>query len=314
MAHGEDMPERVLPAAVDRVGALLAGAPPEVLRVADHALHGLARHDLRDPRLHTPTRGVRTPVEPAALRDRAQAFAAGLPDDVAFSHVTAALLHGLHLPRRVEEDSRLHVIRHSGRTRIRRAGCAGHRGLECRIVGSICGLRVVSPADTWVDLAELVRPGLTLDDLVVAGDVVANRRGGVDDLRAALARRVRPRGAAMLDDALAEIRPGTRSPMETRARLMFVRAGLPEPEINAAVHDVDGEWILEADLLWRQQKVIAEYQGAVHAPIEQRSVDNQRRQLAEDNGHVVIEVFKEDVFGGVRRATCIRRVRTALGL
>ena len=58
----------------------------------------LGRGDLRHP-----TRGVRAPTEPETLVERAAAFALAMPGDRAFSHVTAALLWGLPLPRALEQ-------------------------------------------------------------------------------------------------------------------------------------------------------------------------------------------------------------------
>jgi hypothetical protein len=115
-------------------------------------------------------------------------------------------------------------------------------------------VRVVVAVDIWVDLGEV--RGVGLDDLVVAGDYVATLLGDGEGLRLALDGRVRPRGRTLLEAALREVRVGAKSPMETRARLVFTRAGLPEPEINAAVHDLDGGWILEGDLVWRVRQAV----------------------------------------------------------
>ena len=40
---------------------------------------------------------------------------------------------------------------------------------------TVYGVRVTDLADTWVDLGEVMSRGLDVDDLVIAGDVVANR-------------------------------------------------------------------------------------------------------------------------------------------
>ena len=69
------------------------------------------------------------------------------------------------------------------------------------------GLPVVAPADTWADLGEFVGPGrpVGLDDLIVAGDAVANLLGGTEPLRRAVERRVRPRGKVTLTYAIPRI-------------------------------------------------------------------------------------------------------------
>jgi hypothetical protein len=296
---------------------------------------GLRYDQVRRATLHTPTWAVRCHEEPDGLPARAAAFATGMPGDVTFSHVTAARLWELPLPAHLElDDADLDVIRDSARERIRRRGCRGHRGLECREPVVLDGLRVVGLADTWVDLGEVVGRGLRLDDLVVAGDVAARQLemqqladlvgapigvglppgSGVAFLGAALNARVRPRGKALLAQALPLVRSGSRSAMETRARLMFHRAGFPEPELNAPVRDAHGGWLLEGDFVWRRQRVVGEYQGADHRSRKRRSADSSRATVAEANDYQVLEIYAEDVFGGARRRACLRRFARAMEL
>lgn len=254
--------------------------------------------------------------EPTSLRERATAWAAALPPDAAFSHVTAAVLLGLPLPSAFEADPVLDVMRPSDRTPTRRRGCRGHRGLEVRCVVDVRGLRVTGPADTWCDLGELVGHGIDVDDLVVAGDALLGRCGPdpVRGLGDVLGSRVRPRGSVALTEALGLLRPGVRSPRETRSRLMFVRAGFPEPEVNASVTDRWGGWLLEGDLVWRRQRVVGEYQGEQHASRRRRSSDAHRSGLARDEGWTVLELWSEDLDLAPRRRTTLLRFAAALGL
>ena len=207
-------------------------------------------------------------------------------------------------------------MRPTGRAVTRRAGCRGHRGLESREVVVCRGVRVVGAADTWCDLGELVGRRLGVDDLVVAGDAVLGRLGAEATSRLAgtLGARTSPRGGRALADALALVRPGVRSPMESRARLVFVRAGFPEPEVNQPVRDAAGGWLLEGDLVWRGQRVVGEYQGADHADRRRRSADAHRAGLARDEGWTVLELWAEDLRVGPRRRTTLRRFAGALGL
>lgn len=284
--------------------------------VAQGRAAGLRLPDLRTTRLHSPTYGVRAGSAPTSLTGRAAAFAVGMPSDVAFSHVTAAQLYGLPLPQGLEAAETLDVSRPSAHPRIRRQGCRGHRGLERREVVDLGALRVVGLADTWCDLAELAPGDMGVDDLVIVGDVIADRLepGGVAALRAALDARVRPRGKARLMEAGALVRVGSRSPMETRSRLMFHRAGFPEPQLNSDVFDAHGGWLLEGDLVWHQHRVIGEYQGADHADRKRRSADSFRIGLAEDEDYTVIEIFAEDVFQPARRCTLLHRFARAMDL
>lgn len=275
---------------------------------------GLRQCDLRGHGLHRPTHAVRTTTPPKTLRELAAAFAVALPPDAAFSHVTAALLLGLPLPAALEAQIGLDVMRPTGRGQVRRHGCLGHRGLELRETGRVAGVQVVGPADTWVDLGEVLHRGLSLDDLVVAGDAVANRPGGVAAMTTVLRGRVSPRGKRVLQSAVSLVRPGVRSPMETRSRLMFGRAGFPEPEVNGIVRDGAGEWLLEGDLVWREQRVVGEYQGEEHSSRARRSADAHRAGLAADEDWTVIEIFAEDVHRAPRRRATLRRFAAALGL
>jgi hypothetical protein len=52
--------------------------------------------------------------------------------------------------------------------------------------------------------------------------------------------------------------------METTARLLFRRGGVPEPELNAVVSDAAGEWLAFGDFLWRARRVVAEFDGDFH--------------------------------------------------
>ena len=277
---------------------------------------GLRLPELRSRHLHAPTQGVRTASVPTTVDERAAAFALGMPADAAFSHVSAAQLLHLPLPSELESQVLLDVTRPTSMGQVRRAGCRGHRGLERREVIDVNGLRVVDLADTWCDLGELPAGVFSVDDLVVVGDVIVNRLepGGHAALRGALQGRNRPRGKARLSEALSLVRVGSRSPMETRSRLMFHRAGFPEPALNSAVYDSNGGWLLEGDLVWHGHRVIGEYQGADHASRRRRSADSARTGLAGDEDYTVIEIHAEDVYGGARRRTLLRRFARAMAL
>ena len=303
-------------------------APPPLAGRSFHlreaAALGVDRDGVRRWGLPVPTRSVRAPTTPATMAERAAVFALALPADAAFSHVTVARLWNLPLPASLEGDDRdLDVMRATRRGLVRRAGCRGHRGLESRTVERVDGLDLTSMADTWADLGALGPEAPGVDDLVAAGDAVLWRlaasagaeRSSADVrvLQRAVAERAGSRGATNLAAAAVLVRPGARSPMETRTRLMYHRAGFPEPELNATVLGTDG-WLLEGDLVWRRHRVVAEYQGAVHADIRRRGDDAQRRGLAEDEGWTVVEVFAADVFRAARRVTLLLRTARAMGL
>lgn len=293
---------------------------------------GIAAARLRRADLAHPTRGAHVLVPPEALAERAAAFAVGMPSARAFSHLTAARLLGLPLPPALADEADtgpLHVIAATADGQVKRKGCSGHRGLEIRATTTVAEVRVVDAAHTWVDLGELRRGRLSVDDLVVLADAAAARidraagqpvrsgsrtSAGTRALHTALHLRVRPRGKVALSAALDLVRPRVRSPMETRARLMFVHAGFPEPEAGGVITDDGGEFLAEGDLVWRRERVVAEYQGAHHADLGRRSVDAGRRHLLERHGWAVRELFAEDVHRRPRRVDTLEAVAALLGL
>ena len=293
---------------------------------------GVGRGRLRSSDLIRPTHGARSLVEATDLVSRALAFAVAMPDSRAFSHATGARLLEIPLPSRLETEADtgpLHLTGPTGDGRAARPGVVGHRGLESRTVIEAEGVRVVSPADTWCDLAALGRRWVTVDDLVVAGDHIVRAHDeavralvrvgsvtspGVRLLHEALGRRVRPRGKVMMREALTLIRPRVKSPMESRARLMFVRAGFPEPVVNMPIHDEAGEWLAEGDLVWESARLVGEYQGAHHGDIAQRSADSARGHLLGGHQWTVEELFSADVFTGPRRRAAMLRFAAHLDL
>ena len=176
------------------------------------------------------------------------------------SHLSAARLHGIPLPTRLESDTRVHVTMIQGRA-PRGPGVAGYttrRDPHTLLLGP---LRVTSPARTWADLAAL----LTVDELVVAGDRLVGLPQPLatpTEISDAVTDRRGLRGSRNLAYALELVRAGSRSPRETRARLALVRAGLPEPELNAPIA-VRGR-TLHGDLVYRSRRVVLEYEGDQH--------------------------------------------------
>lgn len=294
-----------------------AGDPRGAFSVKAGLASGLTVRVLNSDRYVRPTRGVRSTATPASLVDRAAAFVQVFPKTASFSHLTAARLHVLPVSYAMEADERLHVVCPISQSRIRRADVVGHRAFHPRSITLVDGLPVVDLADTWVDLGELVARGkpVGLDDLIVVGDAIATRLHGIQPLRDALARRVRPRGKATLLEALEEVRVGSASPRETLARLMLVRSGVPQPALNKPIHGPDGSLLGIGDLVWKRPKVIGEYQGAeFHDGENERARDGVRRRGLEADGWRVEEIWHEDMSTTSARHDCVRRFSRALSV
>jgi len=214
-----------------------------------------------------------------------------------FSHSTAALLQGIPLPRKLETDSRVHVTSIDPALRMRRPGVMGHHSKSVTFV-THRGLRLVAPAHVFSQLASM----LSLDDLVAVGDflVTPPRRGTrrqpplctAEELGAAIPHGAR--GAIRAHRALKEVRIGAESRMETLLRLVLVRAGLPEPQLNPGVPI--GTDTLHPDLLFPQWRVVLEYEGDGHRtdPNAWRR-DIWRREAFLEAGYRVVQVHRDDV-------------------
>ena len=265
----------------------LPAALPDQFTVRQARAAGVTEGRLRGPDLIRPHRGVRCRRTPHDVLARAQALTAVLGPATVFSHHTAAALLGLR--QTYPDDGDLHVTSVTGRGRVQRPGVVGHRARPSGIV-EVHDLRLTDPVTTWADLARFG----SVDDCVVLGDAVIARQPGVM-LREEAARRHGGRGVQVMRDALPLIRGGE-SVMETRARLLMHRAGLPEPQLNREVHDDAGAWVACPDFSWPELKIAVEYDGDHHrADRRQWQRDIARRRTMEEAGWRVIVITADDV-------------------
>ncbi|HWH98633.1 MAG TPA: hypothetical protein VNS80_09730 [Pseudolysinimonas sp.] len=237
---------------------------------------GATRDRLRARDLARPFTGARAREEPHDLRAQAMALAPILHPDQYFSHTTAAELLGLRMPER-RLPLRLHLTYPDAHRAMRRPGVVGHKTLRpARVVRLDGGIPVSAPLAAWCESAPL----LGVDELIAMGDGLVCRRSPVaslDDLRDAVQSRAGQRGAARLRLALPHIRPGTDSFRETLLRLVVVRGGFPEPEVNPPLIDRRGVVIAHGDLAWLRYRVVLEYEGRQHAEdADQFAIDIRR--------------------------------------
>jgi hypothetical protein len=222
-----------------------------------------------------------------------------LRDDEAFAHVTALALWDVPLARRFESGD-LHVATRRSR-QIRRPGVVGHR-YPHDVATTLHGLPVADPVTALIQAA----PDLSPDELVEVGDSLAGTwsrhaeaRGlPVDELVAAAEdARGRP-GVRRLRRALHLVRPGVDSRRETMLRLLVVRAGLPEPDVNVKRFGAGKAYLGKPDLSWEEERLALEFQGDYHR--QDRSTwrkDLRRRERFEDSGWRVVLVSDDDLWG-----------------
>ena len=201
--------------------------------------------------------------QPGALTDVArhrQLVSASLPrihPDAVVSHVSAAVLHGLPVPRK---DLRRVTV-----TRDRRG--RGHADSLVRVVGCPLGedevvltggVRTTSVARTVVDVARdldfrwgvaaadaALRAGLPADDLARQVERARRRPGNV-----------RARAVLAFADGRAE------SAGESLSRVALEQEGVPAPELQVEVR-VGGVLLGRADFGWRDAGVLGEFDGKI---------------------------------------------------
>jgi hypothetical protein len=280
---------------------------------------GVSRDVLGGARFRRPFQGVRVPAGlPDSVELRCQAAALLVPD-AAFSHVTAASLHGLPLP-----------LQPTGRETASRTRASVHVTLAPTVprrarrhpVGLVChearlqpdeierradGLHVTTVARTWADLAG----ALDLVDLVAVADAALNRRlvstQQLENITESWSGRA---GAKLLRTALPLVEPATDSAMETRLRLLLVLAGLPRPVAGRDVV-LYGGWIARPDLSYPELRIAIEYDGEHHrVDRKQWRNDIGRRRALEEAGWVVLIFTADDVLQ--RPQETVRQVRAAL--
>src|SRR5690606_19459746 len=177
--------------------------------------------------------------------------------------------------------------------RRRAPGLRCHVSQETGHVVTVRRVRVSSPARTFVELATT----LGLVDLVVVGDHLA-RRGLLDpeQLRE-FCRTSSLAGAVAARRAASYVRDRVDSPMETRVRMLLVLAGLPEPEVNVTLRDVDGTPLRRHDLSYPTIRVAIEYDGRHHVErVATWERDLDRREAVDDSGWRMLVVTSRDVY------------------
>jgi very-short-patch-repair endonuclease len=92
---------------------------------------------------------------------------------------------------------------------------------------------------------------------------------------------------------LSLVSAGAESPMETRLRLLLVRAGLPAPELQHRLHDDRGVALARLDLAYEDRKVGIEYDGGHHRDTFER--DLARQNVLHSLGWTILRFTADDV-------------------
>jgi hypothetical protein len=268
--------------------------PPQLPEAFLTSEAGLPPRRLRATDLDKSVWGVRRVGPPENLAGLCRMFAARLRDDAVISHSTAALLYNIPLPWELETAERIHVTAPSPAPAPHARGLIGHSAsLEDGSVVSLNGLRVTSPARTWLDLATQV----DLSDLVAAGDFLLNVRLPIVSptaLAAVLAAAGTRRGVRLARSAFGLLDGRAESRPESHVRVILVSHGL-RPEVNHTLVSTSTGKRLRPDFLLRTERLIIEYQGDYHRTREQWRADMTRRGALMARGWEVLEINWDDV-------------------
>ncbi|KQX06334.1 MULTISPECIES: hypothetical protein [unclassified Leifsonia] len=261
--------------------------------VGDALQAGVSRERLRRADLDAPYAGTRVLAGSELDHlDRARLLSARIGDHAFLSHTTAAIALDIPLPWRVLCDDRPHLSVMAPARAPHAAGLRGH-SIEATLFDVIRwhGLRVTRAARTWLDLAST---GLSIDDLVIAGDRLLRWTEPLCSLEE-LARQLREhpgaRGARAARAALPLLTDRSQSPRESLVRLQLAAAGLPRPELNYVISAADGMFVARVDLAFPEYKVLVEYEGEHHLrdPL-QWAKDIDRFNLLQSLGWICIRV------------------------
>jgi uncharacterized protein DUF559 len=224
-----------------------------------------------------------------------------MPPDAVLSFGTAGWLHGLDL----SPCAPIEVSVAAGHAVSHRAGVRFHKvQLDPAEVVVRHGFRVTSPLRTCADLGSVrdQTAAVTALDMALNNGLASKAelaelaeawtgRSGVVKLRRAV--------------ALADV---AESPMETRLRLLLVRAGLPAPEPQVTVTDGSGGPVARVDLYYASHRLCIEFDGGQHR--DQLVADNRRQNRLVDAGYSVLRFTSADVLGTPERIAAV--VRAAL--
>ncbi len=190
---------------------------------------------------------------------RARSAVHGMRGQVALSHVSAALAHGLstwgvslervHVTRldggvgRIDGD----VVHHEGKT-------APGEPVE------VDGLLVVPPTRSAIETGTMSTPESAL---VVMDSLLHRKLGTEEDLESQFQLMQHWPRTRRLHVPVLMAQAGAASPGESRGRWLFRATGVPAPVLQHPVHGPHGELIGVCDWAWLDHGVLGEFDGRI---------------------------------------------------
>ena len=157
---------------------------------------------------------------------------------------------------------------------------------------------------------EVRRTGSPRDGAVAIDMAAAARLTSVDEFADYVETRYAWTGVPLVRKALALASDDSRSPQESRMRLVWVLdAKLPWPLCNVPVFDLAGTLLGYPDLFDPVAGVVGEYDGADHLIEDRRRLDIEREQTFRDHGLEYFAVVRGDLRDRQRVADRMRAAR-----
>lgn len=234
-----------------------------------------------------------TGTGPANFLERAQGALLSQPDGV-LSHWSAAQLWGLPVPRQLLQKQ-MSVCLPVSNARRQRAGLALRRvrlrATEQTVHG---GLPVTTVPRTLLDIS---RTSPDRAAAVAAGDAaLASGLCTAEEASAALRAGIRTPGIRLARTTVPLLDGRSRSPQESRVRLILHDAGLPAPCPNWPLFGESGSLIAIGDLVYLRWLTWLEYDGfAAHTQRRTFREDPARERRIRARGFDVIRLVDTDV-------------------
>ncbi|MBA3529619.1 MAG: type IV toxin-antitoxin system AbiEi family antitoxin domain-containing protein [Propionibacteriaceae bacterium] len=179
---------------------------------------------------------------------------------VALTGISAAAVHGLTLYR--QDLSTVHLVRLDRGSPRHEVGTKHHR-LSVDLSGEVeqCqGIPVVSMARSAWEVASMS----PLESGVVTADSALRARPGLmpqlREVAVSFEQRPGSRGARIV---MRLANGGSESAGESLSRVLFYRRGIPMPELQREVHDLNGRLLGIADFYWPEFSHLGEFDGKV---------------------------------------------------
>lgn len=242
------------------------------------------------------------------IRARAVMHSPQVASAVALSHHSALSLLGVPL---FGVDDRVHVVRTDGRRGHSDDVVRVHSPISPSWVTDVDGIRIVKPARAALQVAGAfgVQPGLVSAD----GCLHLKHCDGAA-LKKALAARGYGHGHSRAKTVAEHANAVSESAGESRSRWVFRLLDLPAPDQQVTIRDATGQFVARVDFLFREQRTVVEFDGAIKYSSREDVVrEKEREDQLRALGFTVVRLTWEDLAYPARVLAKIRQAFSLAG-